>query len=155
MAKRTYRYFDGETLYPFGYGLSYSSFIYSNAKVDNPQVAADGAVTFSVDVTNSGAMTGDDVVQLYLTHPGVTGAPLRALQGFQRVHLNRGEKKTVSFSLRDRSLSIVDEAGKRRIVPGSVDVWIGGGQPVVRSGLPKTAGAETKFTITSEATLPD
>jgi beta-glucosidase len=155
MAKRTYRYFDGEALYPFGYGLGYTSFTYSNAKVDNPNISADGEVAVSVDVTNSGAMTGDDVVQLYLTHPGVTGAPLRALQGFQRVHLNRGEKKTVSFSLRDRSLSIVDEAGKRRIVPGSVDVWIGGGQPVVRSGLPKTAGAETKFTITSEATLPD
>ena len=155
MAKRTYRYFDGEPLYPFGYGLSYTSFSYSNAKVDNANVAADGGVTISVDVANSGAMAGDEVVQLYLTHPGITGAPLRALQGFQRVHLDRGEKKTVSFTLKDRALSLVDDAGKRRIMPGNVDVWIGGGQPLVRSGLPKTAGAQTKFTITSNATLPD
>jgi beta-glucosidase len=155
MAKRTYRYFDGEPLYPFGYGLSYTSFTYSNVKVDNSSVAADGSVTISVDVANTGAMAGDEVVQLYLTHTGVAGAPLRALQGFQRVHLKSGEKKTISFTLRDRSLSVVDEAGKRRIVPGPVNVWIGGGQPIVRSGLPKTAGVEAKFTITSEAALPD
>ncbi|HSS99209.1 MAG TPA: glycoside hydrolase family 3 C-terminal domain-containing protein, partial [Terriglobales bacterium] len=155
MAKRTYRYFDGEPLYPFGFGLSYTSFAYSNAKVDNGNVAADGSVTISVDVANSGEVAGDEVVQLYLTHPGVAGAPLRALQGFQRVHLNHGEKKTVSFTLRDRSLSIVDEAGKRRIVQGPVNVWVGGGQQTVRSGLPKTPGAEAKFTITSETTLPD
>jgi beta-glucosidase len=155
MAKRTYRYFDGEPLYPFGYGLSYTSFTYSNAKVDNVSVAADGTITVSVDVANSGAMAGDEVVQLYLTRAGVAGAPSRALQGFQRVHLNRGEKKTVSFTLRDRALSVVDADGKRRIMPGSVDVWVGGGQPVVRSGLAKAAGAETKFTITGEATLPD
>jgi beta-glucosidase len=155
MAKRTYRYFDGEPLYPFGYGLSYTSFTYSNAKVDNVSVAADGTITVSVDVANSGAMAGDEVVQLYLTRAGIAGAPLRALQGFQRMHLNRGEKKTVSFTLRDRALSVVDADGKRRIMPGSVDVWVGGGQPVVRSGLAKAAGAETKFTITGEATLPD
>jgi beta-glucosidase len=155
MAKRTYRYFDGEPLYPFGYGLSFTTFTYSNARVDNANVAADGSATVSVDVTNTGSMAGDEVVELYLTHPGVAGAPLRALKGFQRVHLARGQKKTVSFTIRDRDLSIVDESGKRRIVPGKVQVWIGGGQPVARAGLPKTAGAETQFTITSEATLPD
>jgi beta-glucosidase len=155
MAKRTYRYFDGDPLYPFGYGLSYTSFGYNDAKVDNASVAADGSVTVSVDVTNKGAMAGDEVVQLYLTHKGIDGAPLRSLEGFQRVHLNRGEKKTVSFTLRDRALSVVDAEGKRRIMPGSVDVWVGGGQPTVRSGLPKTAGAETQFSITGDATLPD
>ena len=155
MAKRTYRYFDGEPLYPFGYGLSYTSFSYSNPQVDNASVAADGTVTLSVDVTNSGAVAGDEVVQLYLTHPGLNGAPIRSLQGFQRVHLDKGEKKTVSFTVRDRGLSIVDEAGKRRIVPGKVDVWIGGGQPVARTGIPQPAGAQTQFTITSEAVLPD
>ncbi len=155
MAKRTYRYFDGEPLYPFGYGLSYTSFSYSHPRVDNPNVAADGTVTISADVANSGAMAGDEVVQIYLTHPGVAGAPLRALQAFQRVHLARGQRKTVSFALHDRELSIVDEAGKHRIVPGKVEVWVGGGQPAVRSGPPKTAGARTEFTITSEAALPD
>jgi beta-glucosidase len=155
MAHRTYRYFDGDALYPFGYGLSYTGFTYSNAKVDNSSVGPDGSVTVSVDVTNSGAMAGDEVVQLYLTHSGVAGAPLRALKGFQRVHLNRGEKKTVSFTLRDRMLSVVDEEGKTRIMPGAVEVWVGGGQPRSRAGLAKAAGATTQFTIAGEATLPD
>jgi beta-glucosidase len=155
MAKRTYRYFEGEPLYPFAYGLSYTSFSYSHPRVDNANVAADGPVTVSVDVANSGAMAGDEVAQIYLTHPGAAGAPLRALQGFQRIHLSRGQKKTVSFTLHGRELSIVDEAGKHRIVPGKVEVWVGGGQPTVRSGLPKTAGARTEFNIASEATLPD
>jgi len=155
MAKRTYRYFDGEPLYPFGYGLSYTSFGYGNARVDHAKVAANGAVTVSVDVANTGGMAGDEVVQLYLTHPGVPGTPIRALKGFQRVHLDRGQHRTVSFTLRDRDLSVVNEAGKHTVVPGKVDVWIGGGQPSVRSGLPKTSGIATQFTITNGATLPD
>jgi beta-glucosidase len=155
MAKRTYRYFDGEPLYPFGFGLSYASFTYRNVKVDPETVPANGSLKVSVDVTNTGAMAGDEVVQLYLTHSGVAGAPIRALQGVQRVHLVRGATKTVSFTLQDRAFSIVDEGGKRRIVPGVVGVWIGGGQPVARSGLPTTSGAATKFNIAGEATLPD
>ena len=155
MAKRTYRYFDGEPLYPFGYGLSYTSFGYTNPKIDQPKVAADGTVNVSVSVGNSGKLAGDEVVQLYLTHAGVNGAPIRSLQAFKRVHLNPGMQSTVTFKLSDRQLSVVDEAGKRRIVPGAVKVWIGGGQPVSRPGLPKTPGVETQFEITSEATLPD
>src|SRR5437899_740758 len=81
------------------------------------------------------AMAGDEVVHLYLTHGGVVGAPLRALAGFRRVHLDRGQKETVSFTLRDRDLSVVDESGKRRIIPGTVQAWVGGGQPISRSGL--------------------
>jgi beta-glucosidase len=155
MAHRTYRYFDAQPLYPFGFGLSYASFAYDQPRVDTANVSAKGAVTISVDVKNTGSIAGDEVVQLYLTHPGVSGAPLRALQGFQRLHFERGEKKTVKFVLRGRDLSIVDEAGKHRIVPGNVEAWIGGGQPVATSGLAKPAGAATHFTITSEATLPD
>ncbi len=155
MANRTYRYFDGEALYPFGYGLSYTSFAYGKPTVSSEKIAADGSVTISVEVSNSGAMAGDEVVELYLRHPGVAGAPSRALQGFRRLHLDRGEKKTVSFTMRDRDLSIVDPAGKRRIVPGKVEAWVGDGQPVVRQGLPKTSGARAEFAITSEATLPE
>jgi beta-glucosidase len=155
MAKRTYRYFDGEPLYPFGYGLSYTSFEYRNATVDNASIAADGTVKVSVDVSNTGPMAGDEVVQLYLTHGGVAGAPLRALEGFERVHLASGQQQRVSFALSERKLSIVDPDGKRRIVPGRVDVWLGGGQPVTRMGLLKTTGTATQFTITGEATLPD
>ena len=155
MAKRTYRYFDGEPLYPFGYGLSYTSFGYSNAKVDRESVSPTDAVTISAEVANTGAMPGDEVVELYVTHSGIPGAPIRSLAGFQRVHLDRGAHKIISFTLRDRDLSIVDESGKRRIVPGTVNVWIGGGQPVGRTGVPKPAGTETKFTIAGEAALPD
>jgi len=155
MAKRTYRYFDGEPLYPFGYGLSYTSFEYSNPHADSKSVLATREVKVSVDVINCGTMAGDEVVQLYLTHTGVPGAPIRALKGFQRVHLERGQRKPVSFMLSDRDLSVIDEAGKHRIVPGTVQVWVGGGQPVARSGMPKPAGASTEFNITSEATLPD
>ena len=155
MAKRTYRYFDGEALYPFGYGLSYTSFLYGKPTVDHEKISAEDSVTLSVDVTNTGAMAGDEVVQLYLTHPGVPGAPLRALKGFQRIHLNRGEKKTVTFTLRDRALAIVDPAGQHRIPSGPVEAWLGGSQPSTRPGLTKPSGASTQFTITSESSLPD
>jgi beta-glucosidase len=155
MARRTYRYFDGQPLYPFGYGLSYTSFAYGRPKVDRAEVARGDAVTVSAEVSNTGPVPGDEVVQLYLTHRDVAGAPLRALAGFERIHLARGEKKTVSFTLRDRDLSVVDPAGTRRIVPGRVDAWIGGGQPVARPGLPAAPGAETGFKLTSPATLPD
>ena len=155
MAGRTYRYFTEPPLYPFGYGLSFSSFNYSDAKVSQSQVAADGSVTVSVRVTNASSVSGDEVVQLYLTHPGVDGAPIRALAGFQRIHLDAAASQIVDFALRDRDLSIVDEIGVRRIVPGAVDVWIGGGQPVAGPGQPQTSGVRTTFAITSSATLAD
>jgi beta-glucosidase len=155
MSKRTYRYFAAEPLYPFGYGLSYTTFGYSNGRVSKASVAPTEDVTLSVDVTNAGGVAGDEVVQLYLTHKGAAGAPLRALAGFQRIHLDKGEKKTVAFTLRSRDLGIVDESGKHRIVPGQVDVWVGGGQPVSRNGLTAAAGWKTQFAITSGAALPD
>jgi beta-glucosidase len=155
MSKRTYRYFTGEPLYPFGYGLSYTTFSYSNARASHGGAAGAEEETVSVDVTNSGGVASDEVVELYLTHPGVPGAPVRALKGFQRVHLDKGEKKTVSFTLHARDLGIVDEAGKHRIVPGQVDVWVGGGQPVSRKGLAPAAGVKTQFSITQAAVLPD
>jgi beta-glucosidase len=155
MAKRTYRYFPGEALYPFGYGLSYTSFTYMNAKVDQPSIPSDGFVSVTVDVSNAGSLGGDEVVQLYLTHVGVPGAPLRALEGFERVHLEPGQKKTVRFDLANRQLGVVDETGTHRILPGKVEVWAGSGQPISRAGLPKAAGAEAQFTITGGSTLPE
>ena len=155
MAKKTYRYFDGEPLYPFGYGLSFTTFSYDKPRVDKTKVPAAGEVTVSVEISNTGTMAGDEVVQLYLTHSGVAGAPLRALKGFQRVHLDRGQKKNVSFNLHERDLSVVDEAGKHRILPGKVEAWIGGGQPVGGAGLPRAGGVRTQFTIVHEAALPD
>ena len=109
----------------------------------------------SVDVTNSGSVAGDEVVQLYFSHPGVDGAPIRALAGFQRVHLEPGKQTTLTFRPTQREWSLVDAEGKRRLVPGAVTVWVGGGQPVVIPGLPPTAGLQTNLKITSPATLPD
>lgn len=156
MAHRTYRYFDGVPLYPFGYGLGYTTFRYENATViPADQNAQQESYTASADVTNSGSMAGDEVVQLYLSHPGLPGAPLRALEGFQRVHLKSGEKRRVSFTLHANELSVVDEAGKRKVMPGEVKVWIGGGQPVQRPGMAATSGIAASFRIATAATLPD
>ncbi|MGH9523243.1 MAG: glycoside hydrolase family 3 C-terminal domain-containing protein, partial [Terriglobales bacterium] len=152
MSNRTYRYFGGEPLYPFGYGLSYTTFAYKNARVDPTAISAQGTVTISVDVSNHGSLAGDEVVQLYLTHSGMAGAPLRALAGFKRVHLAPGQQTTVEFALQNRQLGIVDNAGNHRVVAGRVQVWIGGGQP---SSARKQAGAATEFTITGAASLPE
>ncbi|HEY1607302.1 MAG TPA: glycoside hydrolase family 3 C-terminal domain-containing protein [Allosphingosinicella sp.] len=155
MAGRTYRYFKGEALYPFGYGLSYTSFHYSNVRPSAAAVPANGAVAISADVTNSGSRDGDEVVELYLAHPGAAGAPIRALAGFQRIHLKAGETRHVAFTLKDRALSIVDPQGVRRIEAGPVEAWVGGGQPASRAGLPQTAGGGTRFRITGNATLAE
>jgi beta-glucosidase len=155
MTGRTYRYFSNTPLYPFGYGLSYTSFAYGPARVDREQVAAGETVTVSVDVKNTGTVAGEEVVQLYLSQPGVQGAPIRSLQGFTRIALLPGEQKTVSLPLNDRRMSIVAEDGTRRIVPGTVEVWIGGGQPVAAQGLPAPNGSKAQFRITSAAVLPD
>ncbi len=155
MSGRTYRYFSEQPLYPFGYGLSFSSFNYSDAKITPDQVATGSAVTISALVTNASSVPGDEVVQLYLWHPGVDGAPIRALAGFQRIHLAASASQTVTFTLHDRDLSTVDEKGVRRVVRGSVDVWIGGGQPISGPGQAPTKGVSAKFIITSGATLED
>jgi len=155
MNGRTYRYLTEQPLYPFGYGLSFSSFHYSDGKITPDQVASGTAVTASALVRNAGSLGGDEVVELYLSHPGVDGAPIRALAGFRRIHLAASASQTVSFTLHDRDLSLVDDNGVRRVVPGPVEVWIGGGQPVTGPGQPPTEGVSAKFTISSAATLDE
>jgi beta-glucosidase len=153
MARRTYRYFSGEPLYPFGYGLSYTQFEYRQPKVSRESISADDSVTVSAKVINRGGIASDEVVQLYLSHAGFAGAALRELHGFERIHLAAGESKTVTFTLRDRDLSVVDAQGKRQIAAGQVQVWIGGGQP--SSGPIKAAGVSTGFQIASAKVLPN
>ena len=154
MDGRTYRYFKGEALYPFGHGLSYSRFTYSQPRLSSAAIDANGFVDISVEVTNAGSMDADEVVQLYVTHPGVAGAPIRSLQGFERARLKKGETRTFTFRLQDRGLSIVDAQGNRRIQPGRIDLWIGGGQPVMRAGLPSASGVRTSFNVTGQKVLP-
>lgn len=154
MKGRTYRYFGGEVLYPFGYGLSYTRFSYGAPQLSARSVSADGEITVTTQVTNTGGMDGEEVVQLYVSHPGRDGTPIRALQGFQRIGLKRGETRPVSFTLKDRQLSVVDAQGNRRVEPGRVEVWVGGSQPVSRPGLPEVAGGKAEFRITGSKALP-
>ena len=145
MKGRTYRYFTGKPLYPFGYGLSYTTFSYKNARA---AVASDSHVHVSVELTNAGEVASDEVAQLYLSHRGVEGAALRELKGFKRLHLEPHASKTVEFELDSRDVSVVDAAGVRRVVPGDVDVWVGGGQT-------PAAGASTSFHLVNASVLPD
>lgn len=128
MNNRTYRYFSGEPLYGFGYGLSYTTFAYSNFVVPS-SVTTGKPVTVSVDVQNTGKTDGDEVVELYIKHGSDMKAPIRALEGFERIHLKAGEKKTVKFTLAARQLSIVDDKGTRVQVPEKLQLFIGGQQP--------------------------
>jgi beta-glucosidase len=146
MAGRTYRYFGGEALYPFGYGLSYTKFAYGEPVLARAAVKAGEAQAVSVEVTNSGARDGDEVVQLYVSRD-VAGAPARSLHGFMRVHLKAGETKRVAFKLDDQAMSTVAIDGSRSVQPGPVKLWIGGGQPVARPGLAKAAGVEAAFEV--------
>jgi len=154
MKGRTYRYFTGEPLYPFGYGLSYTSFDFSHLKFENGLLGPNDDLTATVDVKNTGAMAGDEVVELYVAHPGVEGAPIRSLAGISRVTLMPGETKTVTIQVPNRNLSVVAEDGTRRIVPGELQVWVGDGQPVSPAGLAKAAGAAGSVTIQGSAILP-
>jgi beta-glucosidase len=128
MKGRTYRYFEGTPLYPFGYGLSYTTFSYSDIKVPN-QVAAGSPLTAEATVTNAGKRAGDEVVQLYLTFPKLAGAPLKALRGFQRIHLEPGASQTVKFELVPRDMSMVTATGNPVVAEGAYTLSIGGGQP--------------------------
>ncbi len=129
MKNRTYRYFEGTPLYPFGYGLSYTSFAYSGLKVPNGPVTAGDPVEASVTVTNTGKVAGDEVAELYLNFPKVAGAPLKALRGFQRVHLEPGASQEVKFELKPRDLGIVTEAGEPIVPEGEFTLTVGGSQP--------------------------
>ncbi|MDX9881787.1 MAG: glycoside hydrolase family 3 C-terminal domain-containing protein [Prolixibacteraceae bacterium] len=129
MAGRTYRYFNDEPLYPFGYGLSYTTFSYSGLKLPET-VKAGETVPVSVIVTNSGKKDGDEVVQLYLTdEKASTPRPIRQLEGFKRIRLKAGESRTVEFLLNARQLSIIDKKGNRSIEPGWFGISVGGEQP--------------------------
>lgn len=129
MAGRTYRYFTGEPLYPFGHGLSYTVFAYSDLKV--PQWAGSGEeLAVEVTVTNRGARAGDEVVQLYLSDEAASApVPIRTLAGFRRLHLQPGESRTLSFRITPRQLSLIDDEGRRVIEPGWFSISAGGGQP--------------------------
>ncbi len=147
MAGRTYRYFTGKPLYGFGYGLSYSQFSYSGLSAP-ATVKAGETATVTATVTNTGAVEGDEVAELYLTPPDDGNGLIRSLAGARRVHLKPGESAKVTFTLSPRTLSQVRRDGVRLQADGAFGVFVGGGQPG------EAQGADGHIQLTGHAILP-
>ncbi|HEY0762280.1 MAG TPA: glycoside hydrolase family 3 C-terminal domain-containing protein [Pyrinomonadaceae bacterium] len=140
MDGRTYRFFKGEPLYPFGHGLSYTRFKYSALNVSSPSISATDKVTVSATVENAGTREGDEVVQLYLTDlEASVRVPIRSLAGVERVHLKPGERRVITFTIDPRQLTVITNDGRAVVEPGEFKVTIGGKQP----GFTGTADATT------------
>ena len=125
---RTYLYFKGKPLYPFGYGLSYTTFKYSGLKTSSSSLAPDGSITVSVDVMNTGDRAGEEVMQLYVKHlRSKVGRPVKELRGFRRVALQPGETTTVELPLPAKSLAYWDTGRHAFVVePDTVEISVGG-----------------------------
>ncbi|HEV2381282.1 MAG TPA: glycoside hydrolase family 3 C-terminal domain-containing protein [Terriglobia bacterium] len=150
MTNRTYRYFTGQPLYGFGYGLSYSSFAYSHLKVSPAEVKAGAPLQVEVDVRNTSPVAGDEVAELYVAKDDSPPARHpRSLKGFERVHLGAGETRHVTFALSPRDLSLVGEGGEHGVYPGGYEAFVGGSQKADAS-----SGLWTQFVIVGEAKLP-
>jgi len=154
MRGRTYRYFTGEPLFPFGHGVSYTTFAYRDLRVP-AQVRAGDTVRVTVEVENTGNRDGEEVVQLYVTDVEASvPVPIRTLVGFQRVALAPGERRTVTFAIAPRHLSVIDDAGTRVNEPGAFVVSVGGKQPGF-SGVadaPTTGVLMAGFNVVGDAT---
>ena len=150
MKGRTYRYLNGAPLFPFGYGLSYTTFTYKDLILSSDKVQAGSPLLAEVTVSNTGHRAGDEVVQLYLGFPDLPGAPHIALRAFKRIHLEIGDEQKIRFLLDRRDLSMVTEAGVPVVAEGSYSVTVGGGQP--GSGLPALTRG---FTVKGNLTLPE
>jgi beta-glucosidase len=148
MKGRTYRYFDGQPAYGFGYGLSYSRFTYSNLKLSKQSLEAGDTLTVEADVKNVGTRDGDEVAELYLVPPKDGVAPKFALEDFARVHVRAGATQHLKFVLDARQLSVVDKQGSRAVRAGQYGIALGGGQPGDSTDL------SSQFTITGSKPLP-
>lgn len=126
MEGRTYRYFRGEPLFPFGHGLSYTTFEFENLRIHPAEVKIGSKVAIGADVVNTGDRAGDEVVQLYIRHRAFTAPqPTKELRGFKRISLQPGECKTVTFALHTYQLGLCDEAMQFVVEPGAVEVMVG------------------------------
>lgn len=149
MKGRTYRYFTGKPVFPFGYGLSYTSFAYGPLQLKPASGGAARGLRVTTSVRNTGERAGDEVAQLYLNFPDVPGTPRVALRGYQRLALKPGETRTISFDLSSRDLSSVALDGTRRVAPGQYRVSVGSGQP--DTGVPAQSAS---FAARGEVVLP-
>jgi beta-glucosidase len=155
MQGRTYRYFKGEPLYPFGFGLSYTKFKYDSLKLSAKTVKAGEGVRVSVDVQNAGDRAGEEVVQLYVTDMAASvPVPIRSLAGIKHVSLKPGEKQNVSFTLAREQMTVIDNQGKRVIEPGEFLVSVGGKQPgfTGRADATTTGTVSGRFVVTGKVT---
>ena len=148
MEGRTYRYYSGKPLWGFGYGLSYAKFRYGPLHLSSNVLEAGDPIAATVSVTNIGAVKGDEVVEAYLKTPQPDG-PICSLVGFQRITLAPGESKDVTISISARSLSSVDEQGKRAILAGKYLLSVGGAQPQETQSK-----SESQFTVKGMLALP-
>jgi beta-glucosidase len=145
---KTYRYFTGKPLWGFGYGLSYSTFKYGPVKLSTETLRAGDPLTAKVTVTNSGTVSGDEVVEAYVKTPQADG-PIHSLVGFERVNIPAGVSKEVTITIDPRSISSVDEKGDRSILEGKYTLTLGGAQPQETE-----AKSETGFTVIGTLPLP-
>jgi beta-glucosidase len=144
MKDRTYRYFKGKPLFPFGYGLSYTTFEYADLQLPH-SIKKNGSLKAKITVKNTGNKAGDEVAQLYVSHPDSTikHKPIRSLQAFQRVHLKAGESKTLQFKLSPEQLTLIDKTGSSAPPRGRLKISIGGKQP----GFSGRMNAQTTQTL--------
>jgi len=149
MTNRTYRYMKDDPFFPFGFGLSYTQFEYSAAKVSKPSVKKDEKLQVEVMVKNTGSVKGEEVVQLYLTDVQASApSPLYAMKGFKRVMLNAGESKTVSFEITPQMMELITAEGEAILEKGDFKVTIGGSSPGKRSAeLGAAAFATASFKL--------
>jgi beta-glucosidase len=134
MEERTYRYMEQGPMYPFGYGLSYTRFEYSDIKLSSKKIKSDETADVKVTVTNTGEYEGEDVVQLYITDlESKVRIPLYSLKGFTRVNLKPGESKTVEFTITPEMLMLVNDNGESVLESGEFNISIGGSLPCARS----------------------
>ena len=151
MTGRTYRYATEEPLFPFGFGLSYTRFSYSDLRLESTRIQAGDSLSLHCTLTNSGPVDADEVAQIYLSDlEASTVVPLHSLIGFRRVHLKSGEHTDIAFTITPEMMKLVNDAGDRVLEPGDFRVTVGGCSPSER-GLQLGASAPVSLTFTVSA----
>jgi beta-glucosidase len=134
MKGRTYRFMNAEPMYPFGFGLSYTNFKYEELKLSKSTISNNESLTATVTVSNTGKMLGEEVIQLYVSHPNAgNDAPIMALKNFKKISLAPGERKTVQFDITPEMLNLINDAGQSVFVKGALKIMVGGSTPTERS----------------------
>ncbi len=158
MTGRTYRYASAESLFPFGFGLSYMSytrFNYSDLALDKSTIQAGESLSLHCTLTNSGSVDAEEVAQIYLSDlEASTVVPLHSLIGFRRVHLKPGEYTVITFTIMPEMMQMVNDTGDRVLEPGEFRVTVGGCSPSERGlQLGAPAPVSMNFTVTAKTKI--